>query len=151
MMGAAGRDSSVGAGANSSPSHSAMRLLFEVCQVLVVSPVLGKRDSVARSPTVTIKSAIATKTAPPTAVAMHVPRRAAHRAYLIKPFTPDGTCPGLSRKLIIHQLSVDRKVNSKKAPQGRRKRKATRTCEAGHGEKVACTNPAIAPLGNLAI
>ena len=41
MTGRVGRESSVCTGANSSPPHSAMRLLFEVCQEVGFCPRVG--------------------------------------------------------------------------------------------------------------
>jgi len=113
MTGRVGRESSVCAGANSSPPHSAMRLLFEVCQEVGFCPRVYTRDSVARTPTVTISSAIATKMTSATAVAMQLPRRAAHRALLSKLSTPVGFCQRTSPGPILHQLPVNRKDNCK--------------------------------------
>jgi hypothetical protein len=67
-----------------------MRLTLVVCHEAVSLAALGKLDSVARNPTVTIKSAIATKTMLPIADAMELRRRAAHRAILSKLSTPAG-------------------------------------------------------------
>ncbi len=85
--------SSVGAGANFSPPHSTIRQLFEVCQEVAFCVALGKRDSVTRTPRVTISRAIATNTMRPMAVAMEIPRRVPHRTTLSKLFTPAGICP----------------------------------------------------------
>ena len=74
-MGAAGRESSVCAGANFSPPHSAMRLLFEMCQEVPFCPRGCKRDCVAKTPIVTIRSVTATRRVSPTTAAMKLPRR----------------------------------------------------------------------------
>jgi len=136
MTGGAGRESSVCTGANSSPPHSAMRLTFDVCQEVVFCPELGKRDSVARTPTVTIRSAIATKTVPPIAVAMKLPRRAANRATLSKLFTPAGICHRTSPGPILHQSPVDRKDNCKGTQELRMAMLGWRSGGGGQGRRA---------------
>ncbi len=107
-----------------------MRLLFDVYQEVVFFPLLRMRDSVARTPTVTISSATAANAMLPIAVAMELPRRAAHRANLSKLVTPAGICPRTSPGLPLPQLPMDRKDNCKETPIGGRRRKAAPSCEA---------------------
>lgn len=147
MTGGAGRESSTCTGANSSPPHSAMRLLFDVCQEVVFCPELGKRDSVARTPTVTTRRAIATKKTLPIAVARELPRRAAHRAILNKLFTPARICPRTSRGLILHQLPVDHKENCKRAPQGAADKKPPIAGKPDLGIRLPGTEVAMRHLG----
>jgi len=80
-----------------------MRLLLEVCHEVELRPVVYSRDSVARVPTVTTRSATATKTTRPSAFAMQLPRRAAFRAFRNKLFT-SGTCAVTLRGFILYQL-----------------------------------------------
>jgi hypothetical protein len=97
---------------------------------------LGKRDSVARTPTVTIRSAIATKTVPPIAVAMKLPRRAANRATLSKLFTPAGICHRTSPGPILHQSPVDRKDNCKGTQELRMAMLGWRSGGGGQGRRA---------------
>lgn len=79
-----GRDSSIAAGANSAPSHSVMRPILDVCLRLVSCVDWGNRDSVERTPTVTMSKAITINTARPMAVAMEFAGGAADRTNLNK-------------------------------------------------------------------
>lgn len=137
MTGGVGRESSVCTGANSTAPDSVMRLLFDVCQLAVFRPAVSMRDSVARTPTVTTRSAIATKTVPPIAVARDFPRRVAHRAFLSKLSTSNGIRPRTIRVAILHQLPVDCKNNCQEGPKVGRRRQSTRSWEAEPRNRVA--------------
>ena len=92
-----------------------MRLLFEVCHAGVFCPVRGKRDSVARAPMVTIRSATATNAMRPITIEKRFPRAATLRANLNKVSAPDASYRPTALGPILQQLRIDRKDNRKEA------------------------------------
>ena len=78
-------DSAISGGGISSPPHSVIRLIFEVCRKLVSTVAWRVRVSVVRTPIETMRSVIATKAKRPITVATGLLRRVADRTSLNKP------------------------------------------------------------------
>lgn len=127
-------------GANSSPPDCTMRLTFEVCHEAVSRCSRHTRDSVARTLTLTIRRAIATKIIRPIAGAMEFSPRAAHRINLTKLDTPDGTRHQIWRRVILRQLNTDRKDIWILTPIAGRLQKTARCWEANCHISVARKN-----------
>ena len=149
-LGADGRESSVCAGANFSPPHSAMRLLLQMCQEVPVCPAGCKRDCVARTPMVTISSAIVTMRALPAACARNLPRWDAFRAIRSKLSTPAGICQETLLGPILHQIPVDRTDNGKGPPQSPYRQNVTLLGSPAMGKGCPNKNKIISqPAGDL--
>ena len=109
-------DSRDRAGFKSSLPAASIRLLFAMCQEVVLSLIPWSRGPVTKTPIVTIRRAIATTTTLPIVTAIRVPREAARRAIRSKSSSPDGICQRTLAWKALHPVLPDKKDPCKPAP-----------------------------------